>query len=566
MGNLICLEGQFLSSIDAQKRIIRNIFKDFWFVIPEYQRSYVWETDNITDLLDDLWFAYQNKADSEYFLGSLVLRDIKNETFFEFEVLDGQQRLTTMMILFAVIRDLSTNSQLVQTYQGMIFQEENVFEGVPERVRIVYKIRDNVEGFIKRFLVNPNGTTLTDALKDQHDVQNISIQNMANAVLTMRTYFIDKLPQDIINFAQYLVSKIVMIYVSTDNREDAFRLFTILNNRGIPLTNADILKSINIGPITDQRENRKYALLWEKIESSLGEDFDRFLSFIRTILVKEKARANLLEEYEENIYHKGLLQKGKETIDFINKYKQIYDGLIKFEYPSLPNEYKNLVTIMTIGLPSDDWIPPLLHYYSKFGLQKIVSFLSKLEYKFSGDWISQQTPTDRIENMNKIIKAIDGAANEDIVLSRNDLFEVDEKMLLMILNENIYGRRFARYILLKYEYFVSDHTVHLSDYKNISVEHVLPQNPLQGSNWLSIFNSQQRDLWTNRLANLVLISKRKNSSLSNLDFKQKKERYLKSRIDIFAGSKIFIEQNMEWNEQILEKRQNEMIEFLTKQP
>ncbi|KSU85178.1 hypothetical protein AS030_06580 [Fictibacillus enclensis] len=73
--------------------------------------------------------------------------------------------------------------------------------------------------------------------------------------------------------------------------------------------------------------------------------------------------------------------------------------------------------------------------------------------------------------MNRIIKAIDSAQNEDMVLSNNQLFSVYNKMLLMMLNNDVYGRRFARYVLLKYEYFVSDHTVHLSDYKNISVEH-----------------------------------------------------------------------------------------------
>lgn len=555
-----------LGSIDAQKRIIRNIFKDFWFVIPEYQRSYVWDSDNITDLLDDLWFAFQNKPESEYFLGSLVLRDVRNEEFAEYEVLDGQQRLTTLMMLFAVIRDLSTNPQLIGTYHGLLYQEENVFEGVPERVRIVYKIRDKVEGFIREFLLLPNGTKQKSALEDKQNEQNLSIQNMANAILTMHSFFKEKPSLEIVKFAQYVVSKIVMIYVSTDNREDAFRLFTILNNRGIPLTNADILKSINIGAIPDERENKRYALLWEKIESSLGEDFDRFLSFVRTILVKEKARTNLLEEYEENIYYRGLLQKGKETVDLIHKYKQIYDGLIKFEFPNLVNEYKNLVTIMNIGLPSGDWIPPLLHFYYKFGSQKIVSFLSKLEYKFSGDWIAQLSPTERIENMNRILKIIDSAQSEDTVLSRNDLFSVDQTMLIMMLNNEVYGRRFARYVLLKYEYFVSDHTVHLSDYKNISVEHVLPQNPSHGSEWLRVFSNEDREVWTDRLANLVLISKRKNASLSNLDFSDKKERYLKSRIDIFTGSKIFIHQNSEWNIGVLETRQGEMIRLLTTQP
>ena len=95
------------SEIKAEKKVIKSIFSDFWFVIPEYQRSYVWDTDNIQDLLDDLWYAYKNKPNDEYFLGSLVLKKTEEKEFNEYEVLDGQQRLTTFFLLMAVLRDIS---------------------------------------------------------------------------------------------------------------------------------------------------------------------------------------------------------------------------------------------------------------------------------------------------------------------------------------------------------------------------------------------------------------------------------------------------------------------------
>jgi uncharacterized protein with ParB-like and HNH nuclease domain len=552
------------SSIEAEKKAVQRVFSDLWFVVPEYQRSYVWEEDNINELLDDLWFAFENKNESEYFLGSLVLRDLNNRDFTEYEVLDGQQRLTTLLMLTAVIRDSSTNQTLIKAYNNMIFQEEDPFSGVPERVRIVYRIRDKVEEFIKKYIIEQSGTTKTDELTKLKEVDNISISHMASAILTISEFFKDKTEKQIEEFAIFLSRRVVFIYVSTENREDAFRLFTILNNRGVPLTNADILKSINIGEIQDENENKKYATIWEQIEGSLGEDFDRFLSFIRTVLVQEKARVNLLEEFEENIYKKKLLQKGKQTIQLLERYKKLYDELLRLEGNYLTNEYKNLITIMLIGLPSEDWIPPLLYFYDKFGEEKLFPFLSKLEYKFAGDWILQKTPTERIENMNAILKRIKEVSKAEDVLNTNSLFEIDNKALRAVLKEDVYGRRFARYILLKYEYLISDHTVHLSDYQNISVEHILPQNPGPSSQWRKDFTEEERKNWTHKLANLVLISKRKNSRLSNLDFVEKKDRYLKSRIDIFSGSKIFIQQSSDWNTKTLEKRQEEMLKKLIK--
>lgn len=547
------------NKIDAEKIDFNKLFDQFWYVIPEYQRSYVWDTDSINDLLDDLYFAFLNKPESEYFLGSLVLRRTNEAAYEEYEVLDGQQRLTTLLLLLAVIRDITQDKELQEASHERIYQKAKKYKGVPERTRIVYRIRDAVESFLTEFVLTPGGTQQTQQLKEKSAGRNISIANMANAILAMQEFFADK--NDLEEFSTFFPMKSIFIYVSTESREDAFRLFTILNNRGIPLTNADILKSMNVGEISDAQQE-KYARLWEEIEKNFGESFDRFLSFLRTILVKEKARVNLLEEFEENIYKKGKLTRGSATIDLMQKYSDIYDRLLRFEDGALDNDYKNLITVMKIGLPSEDWIPPLMLFYHRFGKANLFTFLKKLEFKFATDWIVQKTPTERIEAMNDILKAIEVADNAGTVLNNMSLFATDTSSLRDILDQAIYGRRFARYILLKYEYLKSDNTVHLSDYTTISAEHVLPQQPPANSQWTHDFTEEERQYWTHRLANLVLISKRKNSRLSNLDFADKKDRYLSNRIDIFYGSKIFVEQNNRWTPVELQKRQEEMLALL----
>lgn len=551
------------NKIIAEKKELNFILSDFWFLIPEYQRSYVWDTDNIQDLLDDLWFAFLNKPESEYFLGSLVLKKTTETKFNEFEVLDGQQRLTTFFILMSVLRDASNNQDLKDACQDRIFQKENKYKGIPERIRIEYKIRDNVDSFIKKHVLEKDGTIKSE-IKNLIDSKNVSISHMANAIETMKSFFKEKTEKEIEDFGVFLGLKLIFIYVSTENREDAFRMFTILNNRGIPLTSADILKSTNIGEITDEKEREKYAKKWEEIEGELGDDFDRFLSFIRTILVKEKARLNLLDEFEENIYKKGLLKKGKETIDLINNYKNIYDSIIKLNSSdSLSNEYKNLLTIMDIGLPSGDWIPTILLYFNKFGNNRLYDFLKKVDYKFSSDWILQFTPTQRIDSMNAILKMVELSDSPEEILISSKLFSVNSESLRIILNEDVYGRRFARYILLKYEFLLGDNTVHLSNYKTISVEHILPQSPNDDSNWKKNFTDQDRTHFTHKLGNLILISKRKNSSLSNLDFSEKKSKYLNGRIDIFPSGKIFPKYK-EWTADHITERQQTMIGELIK--
>ena len=547
--------------IEANKGILKKIFsEEFWFIVPQYQRPYVWQEENIQELIDDLYYAFENKQNSEYFLGALVLKRTTEKEFREYEILDGQQRLTTLCMMMAVIRDLIKKPQYKYTLSQMIYQEENELLKVPSRNRIKYNTRDKVKDFVKDYII-ANGSTRKRDLVNYHEDTNISVSNMAKAISTMHTIFENK--ENLESFAVFLLNNVLFIYVSTDNTEDAFRLFTILNDRGIPLSNADILKSINIGEIGEE-DLDEYSKHWEYLEEKYHKGFDRFLSFVRTILLKNKPSSNLLDEYEKNIYQKNILKKGKNTIDFLIELDGIYDKIIDLNDENLSNEYKNLVTIMKLGLHSDEWIPTVLSYFLKFEYYNLYEFIKKLEYKFIGDLMSNVSPSKRRENLNNIIKTIEIVSKEniDILFENRELFDIDKNIFRKNINGDIYGKKYTKYLLLKMEYLMNDNSVYLSNYKEISIEHVLPQNPLKKSHWRRDFTEEQRKLWTNKLSNLVLISNKKNVKLANLDFKKKKEEYLKNRMDVFNSSKIFLDKSSKWDETNLRNRQNIMVNML----
>lgn len=547
--------------IEANKGILKKIFsEEFWFIVPQYQRPYVWQEENIQELIDDLYYAFENKQNSEYFLGALVLKRTTEKEFREYEILDGQQRLTTLCMMMAVIRDLIKKPQYKYTLSQMIYQEENELLKVPSRNRIKYNTRDKVKDFVKDYII-ANGSTRKRDLVNYHEDTNISVSNMAKAISTMHTIFDNK--ENLESFAVFLLNNVLFIYVSTDNTEDAFRLFTILNDRGIPLSNADILKSINIGEIGEE-DLDEYSKHWEYLEEKYHKGFDRFLSFVRTILLKNKPSSNLLDEYEKNIYQKNILKKGKNTIDFLIELDGIYDKIIDLNDENLSNEYKNLVTIMKLGLHSDEWIPTVLSYFLKFEYYNLDEFIKKLEYKFIGDLMSNVSPSKRRENLNNIIKTIEIVSKEnmDILFENRELFDIDKNIFRKNINGDIYGKKYTKYLLLKMEYLMNDNSVYLSNYKEISIEHVLPQNPLKKSHWRRDFTEEQRKLWTNKLSNLVLISNKKNVKLANLDFKKKKEEYLKNRMDVFNSSKIFLDKSSKWDETNLRNRQNIMVNML----
>ena len=551
-------------NIEVNEKAIRTLFSDdFWFNIPSYQRPYVWGKDNITDLLDDIVYAFKYNTQDKYFLGSLVLQE---KTKYEYDILDGQQRLTTLCIFMAVLRDLAKDDSLKEALQSLLFVKGNKFKGIKDKARLTFEIRSEVEEFFQECIIKENGTNNIDEFMKVNNIllNDISIKNMYKAISTIRE-FIENNEYDI-NFEQedffnFIYENLIFAYVCSDTREQAFRLFTILNNRGIPLTTADILKSLNLDKISDEAQRNEYAKKWEELEQKYGERFDRFLNFIRTMKLKEKARKNLLEEFEEKIYKKGMMTYGKESIDYFRTTSDNYDKLITFDInlKELDNHYKNLVTIMKTGFNSEDWIPPLLYFYEKFNTQDLGKVIVLLDNKFMGDWINRETPTKRLENMNKILKAIELAKNSNEVVENQELFEFDRERFFSEINGDIYGQRYCKYLLLKVEnYKMASDMVFISNYKNISVEHILPQSPKAESLWRKEFTDDEREYWTNKLANLMLITRRKNSQLSNSEFKEKKERYSKENLTIFPSNNYIYLNTEKWSVSELEKRQVEI--------
>lgn len=533
--------------IESAKIVIGEVFSRFWFRIPDYQRAYVWGKDEISELIDDVNYASEHNPEGQYFLGSMVLRKatrtMDGVAFEEYELLDGQQRLTTLMLMLACIRDRVTDAKLKGACREMLYQEENKWKKIPGRNRIVYDIRDNVGAFIERYIKADDGSQSAD-LPGIASSKNLSLANMAAGMQTIHASFddADRFPSagEFDRFVAYLLNNALFIYVSTEDLDDAFRLFTILNDRGIPLSNSDILKAKNLGAITGEKDRSKWAEYWEEVEGEMGRDeFDRFLSLVRTIYVKDKAREGLLKEFDERIYGSKppLLALGSDTFEAVKAYKDAFDQAIQFDGlpTALGNAYRNRINVMRKGLPSTDWIPPVLAWYRKFKSEKLLDLIDRIDNKFSADWILQLTPTQRISNMNDVLKGIDSAKSPADVLA-SKVFDFDGKQLAVLLDGAIYGRRFAKYVLLRLEYLLASHAAPLNLPDEISVEHILPQTPSATSQWVKDFTEEQRECWLHRLGNLMLLSRRKNTSLGNLDYADKRVRYFEDRVESLPNS------------------------------
>ena len=566
------------TEIKCEKKVIREIF-NMWYCIPDYQRAYVWDTDQVRDLLDDTISAYRENKEAQYFLGSMVLKinekSENNVSYTEYELLDGQQRITTVFLILACMRDMLTDyPQYQNSLAGFVYQAEDAILQQPERMRIIFNIRSDVRDFVNEHIKPLHGTCDDALLKEKMQAKdvNISIRNMANAMLVAHE-FLEENKSDIIGYLSYFLNKVLMIYVATEELQDAFQLFTVLNNRGVKLSSSDILKAENLKELS-AADRTSWATRWEEMETYFGEDFDKFLSHIRTILVKKKQTTTLLKEFDEFVYSNQeydrtqkkyvprtpILRRGRDTFELLYSYYHTYQEVFDTDHSVVTGDYEitNYLKLMETGFGADYWIAPVLDYYRKYRRRGFVAFLKALDRKLSADWITAATPTVRMENVNAILREIE-ASQDSAALFQSKTFTINKSDFERVINGDIYGRSFAKYLLLKLDLIYRGSSTPMIPQAIASIEHILPRNPSADSQWVKDFSAAEREEWTNKLGNLVLISRRKNTSQGNRDYVEKKEKYFEKNIEMFPNSIRIYQNYPEWKLSDLKKNHSDVV-------
>ena len=566
------------TEIKCEKKVIREIF-NMWYCIPDYQRAYVWDTDQVRDLLDDTISAYRENKEAQYFLGSMVLKINEkfenNVSYTEYELLDGQQRITTVFLILACMRDMLTDyPQYQNSLAGFVYQAEDAILQQPERMRIIFNIRSDVRDFVNEHIKPLHGTCDSALLKDKMQAKdvNISIRNMANAMRVAHE-FLEENKSEIIGYLSYFLNKVLMIYVATEELQDAFQLFTVLNNRGVKLSSSDILKAENLKELS-AADRTSWATRWEEMETYFGEDFDKFLSHIRTILVKKKQTTTLLKEFDEFVYSNQeydrtqkkyvprtpILRRGRDTFELLYSYYHTYQEVFDTDHSAATGDYEitNYLKLMETGFGADYWIAPVLDYYRKYRRRGFVAFLKALDRKLSTDWITAATPTVRMENVNAILREIE-ASQDSVALLQSKTFTINKSDFERVINGDIYGRSFAKYLLLKLDLIYRGSSTPMIPQAIASIEHILPRNPSADSQWVKDFSEAEREEWTNKLGNLVLISRRKNTSQGNRDYVEKKEKYFEKNIEMFPNSIRIYQNYPEWKLSDLKKNHSDVV-------
>ena len=545
------------AKITATEQNLDKVFSDdYFFEIPSYQRPYAWTNEEVDELMDDLTEAMRRDIEAPYFLGSVVL--IKNEDEPKSEVVDGQQRVTTLTMLLCVLRDISNDNEL----DGFVRQagirrrrtEDRFRLTVRERDRLFFQ--DNIQEMnrLDEFLsLDPVGFS---------DSQTLMFENVRH--LRKKLLELDETQRD--TLADYIIQQCYLVVVSASDGDSARRIFSVMNNRGLDLSPTDILKAVVLDAIPDSQSQDEYAVKWEGIEETLGrDDFRDLFAHIRMIYRKNKLYGTLENEVRAYVLH-GLTSDGaKRFVDeVLEPHADAYEIVSKASYESTEDAEKVNALLRHLNrLDNFDWIPPAIAYFRQEEGQtdKLLEFTLDLERLAYGLFIRRANINERIDRYAQVIRVIQNADSLFEDGSPLQLSPTEKTEILERLNGDIYSQvRVRRPLLLRLNGVVSEDGVS-QQYPIVSIEHVLPQNPPQESQWMEWFQDEdERKQWTHRLANLVLLSRRKNTQASNREFKRKKSEYFQRHGTTTFALTTQVVNESEWTPTILECRQRKLID------
>ncbi len=547
----------------TEKALFRIFNNDYAFEIPPYQRPYAWTIDQASELLTDVLAFLGNdnlpvEEINPYFLGSIVL--IKGEDSPKADIVDGQQRLTTLTILMAVLRT-KVGGDFANELTSFIYEKGSLTLGTPNRYRL--KLRERDETFFRQHIQDEKGF---DSLFQLNEAQLTDSQANIRANAKYFADAIDTLPElQRIRLLQYLMRRCYLVVVSTPDLDSAYRIFSVLNARGLDLGLTDLLKSEIIGAIPSNQQE-KYTGVWEDEEEDLGRDaFQELFAHIRMIYRKAKLRETALNEFRKYIQPQKKPQKFID--DILKPYSDSLEIIKKVNYQSDRGaEEVNSFFRWLNQIDNFDWLPPAILYLSqnRHAPDKLEKFFADLERLAAGLMIIRADVSDRIERYGKLLTAIEEKDELYVKESPLQLTAEESKAITTVLDGDIYlVKRISKYVLLRLDSALAEGEA-IYDYQIVSIEHVLPQNPKIGSKWLEWFPvDEERAKYTHRIGNLALLSRKKNAQAQNYEFDKKKAGYFATNkgVSPFALTTQVLNK-AEWTPAIINQRQAELLQKL----
>lgn len=535
------------------------------FAVPPYQRDYSWKKEQVQQLWKDIT---DNKSE-EYFMGAIVINNSAKPE----ELIDGQQRLATISLLMCVIRDIA------KKYGDVVLSEaiSNRYLGSLElrtrerEPKLTLNEADN-KFFQENFIDFKELSILKELSKPKNNLQE-SNQLLLDAYLFLYSEVEQAYTSSsdiLIEIEECIQKRCIVILISTPDEANAFLIFEVLNDRGLVLSVADLLKNHIFSKSSENSNNLKDTQKrWENISKFVDKsDLKKFIRHYWLSKYEKVIREKqLYEALKEELRSYADVKKFVKDLEYCAEtYKAIqepdnplwndYSKSIKSDLASLKLFKVNLCHSVLLAAKSclnDETFAQIVH------MMAIISFRYNVICNFS--------PTKLEEVYSKVSAYIRSTKKVTAKQIFNKLIEDykvypdDQTFIKSFSDKSTTNMQLARYILVQINNHYIEHKelITNSNPEELNLEHVLPRKPSE--DWYLTFKKKEIDDYISRLGNMTLLEPVPNRKISNVSFLDKCSQ-------AYSLSKLKITQELlscpEWSPKQIETRQKRMAETACK--
>lgn len=502
---------------DASSKSLLSLFNsaEALFQVPVYQRPYRWTRTEVDELWNDIYEAFTNnkedaKQDINYFLGSIITVPDKKTGYKD--IVDGQQRITTLMIMFNMIfkifPNLNENSEnanaITNKMVGKCIRNDN------DRERLRLQTHPNYQSDFKKEVLDADIENILqfETPKKYEDDPKLLFKNTAKI---FAGYLKNMNIEEANNFVEYLFNKVKIINIECTDESFAIKMFQIINNRGLDLFSSDLIKSSLFKQIDNDHDKTVFLADWNDIEKGIKDlqdiNIDEMFTLYQYFCIEENPKLSLdkvMINYfaKHNISPNDAVANFKEFVEKYRKDIEQTDNKVIYSLRYIPWKMYWRTIVLTAEMTN---------YSEK---EKLYRSIFRFYYLF---WIAGETMTKIKQTSFNVIKNIkEKKSIQNIDQELENMLEKHhiKKLALEHLNsENVYSRRWSKPLILSIEYNQTgeNHSTFIS-LSSVQLDHILPQKYVE-SDWN--IDKQTATRYMNTIGNLTLLSGARNIKARN---------------------------------------------------
>jgi uncharacterized protein with ParB-like and HNH nuclease domain len=555
MANFIETDMLPISKYLATSKIIR---------VPEFQRSYAWTEEEVSQLWDDVVEAIQNQK-SEYFIGPIVVKISDNHL----ELIDGQQRLTTALIIISIIRRIfrfKGDDPRADWFRNKFFGEQDVI--TLRTSEKFFMNEENNEAF-RQFVI---ADSTKDAIKEKQKKllkknSNYLLLQSINMLWDLIEKYCNNNSDKLLEIHNYLSEKVKILVLSVQDEADAYVIFETLNDRGRSLDTLDLLKNHLFSKSKNHLPEIKSK--WSEVKENLLniDPKNSFLSHFWSSFHGRSSKTGLFRTIRDQI------DTASQAVDFANKIANASRIYAALQNPSSSywDEYNeetrnNLLTLRL--LDSQQSLPILMAAAENFDFnefQKLTKTLVVMAVRYN--LIGEErtgVSSNYYSDIPKKIRSGEYSKSAHIFRHLKPIYPNDTDFKSSFLNKTISDTKRARYLLIEMENMLSgNEKVVNSDPEKVNLEHIMPKQSNQYWNQEETnIENDLRPFYVNKLGNMALVSKDRNKRVGSKSFEEKKQQLFSLQTEFFLTKSISAYDK--WNKKSIDHRQELLAEHAVK--